>query len=245
MRRLLDCVRLVRDSEFSDDEAVAMIRDAAGGRQGVLHTFAGHFSTRDWQGDPLLEHVSALVQAAVSGQVPAPLDDATAATVQEERRLLRAQPAEGFEMLAARQPALRQLAGKAMDPAWRDEQDRNPILGPLDPPPPGVQIESGIYASDPPPRVGLWLARRMAKRMERAAAKQSADPRMQEFRQAVAEMRSHEGTMSALRQELVLIVGPYAAADDALLRTQVARDTAWTHLREIAGIRPPPLPPDR
>lgn len=55
--RLMECACRVRDSEHSDEVAVAMLQDAAGGDRRVLRSFAQAFAVRrqEWVGDPHLE----------------------------------------------------------------------------------------------------------------------------------------------------------------------------------------------
>jgi hypothetical protein len=240
---LQECVRLVRDTEFPDDVAVTMIRDAAGGRRAVFHSFADAFTRRDWQGDPLLVHVSDLVWAAQSGTVPAPMDEATAAIVTMERQLLTGDPSEGFELLAARQPTLRDLAHKASDPTWRDEQDRNPPEPPTLHPPTGIEIVPGVWASESTPRLARWFVKRMAKKAVRGSDGLPDDPKWVEFRRSVDQMRSHGGTMAAIGRDLPRLVGPNAESEDPLIKTRVALVIAGAYLREVTGFRSPTIPP--
>jgi hypothetical protein len=241
--RLRDCVRLVRDTEFPDDVAVTMIRDAAGGKRTVLHSFAEHFTGLNWQGDPLLVHVADLVSAAQTGTVPSPVDDATAAVMRDERWLLGAGSVEGFEFLATRQPALRELARQASDPTWRDEQDHSP--------PPrrspsrrhGSEVAPGVWASESTPRLARWFLKRTVRNLEQARVDWSNDPTGEELRSSLVEMRSHEGTLVALGRGIARLVGPAAVSDDPLIRTKVALVTAEPYLWRLVGNHPPTLPP--
>jgi hypothetical protein len=78
---LTDCVRRIRDEEFSDEVAVEMIRAAAGNERGLLHSSIRGFMNRDWYGDPLLTHVADLVRAAELGTRVPPLDAVTSQVV--------------------------------------------------------------------------------------------------------------------------------------------------------------------
>jgi hypothetical protein len=235
MMHLRECARLVRDTEFPDDVAVSMIRDAAGVKPAVLRSFAEEFTGRDWEGDPLLVHVSDLVSAARGGTVPTPLDEAVAEIVRMERHLLNGDPAEGFELLATRQPALRGLAQRAGDPMWRDEQDRNP------PEPPNMTPGP----SETPSRLAQWVFKRLLKGAERAWVDPSNDPSLEEFRRSAAETGSHLGTIAAIRRDLAPLVGPHAESEDPLIKTRIAWITASAYLIEVTGIGPPRIPPRR
>lgn len=241
--RLMRCVRLIRDEEFSDEAAVEMIRQAAGNQRGVLHSFAEGFMARDWYGDPLLTHVADLVRAAERGRTaPSPLDAASSEVVRDERRLLKLSPAEVFADLAARQPALQDWARRASDPEWRAAQDMNPVQPPS---PPGnvVEVAPGVWASESAPRPSRWLIHLMAKRVERSWSKRMTDPRWAEFQRSTEEARSHEGSMLALGQELDRLVGPRAETADRLVRTLVAHRTLSPYIWELTGLPWPSPPP--
>lgn len=234
----MDCVRQVRDTEFPDEVAVAMIRDAAGGKPAVLDTFAESFAGRDWEGDPLLVRVAELVSAAQSGTDPAPVDEATADAIRVERLLLNEERATGFELLATRQPRLRDLARRVSDATWRDEQDRNPPRW-EDPPRPaeGVEVVPGVWASESTPGPVRWLLKRTIKTLGHVRVEPRNDRRWEDWDRSAADMRANAGTLAAIGQEVVRLVGPRADSDDRLIRTRVALVTARDHLTDLSGVR--------
>jgi hypothetical protein len=242
LHRVRKCAVLVRNLEFPDDVAVAMLREAAGADRRVLPLVAEYFASRNWHGDPLLTHVSDLVAAAASGSNPVSVDSGSAEIIAGERRLLNEPAAEAYADLAIRQPALYELARQAGDPAWQTEQDRNPPLHPDVAAPLGVEIAPEVWASAP--RILRWVLRPVARTAEKTGAT-PFDPRLSDFRPSLDEIESHRGMIVALGIELDRLVGPDADTNDPLLKTWVARALPWPHLLNVAGIPEPALPSRR
>lgn len=226
--RLRDCVRLIRDEEFSDEVAVEMIREAAGSHRARLHSFVEGFINRDWSGDPLLTHVADLVRAVERNTIAPPLDAAVAEVVRDERRLLKLNPAAVFAELAPREPGLRDWARRASDPQWRAAQNRD--------------VSSDVWESQSASSVGRWLIRRMDKWAERGRSRREADPHWAEFQRSVEVAKSQRGSMYVLSQELERLVGPHADSSDPLVRTYVALQLVTPYTWELTGIPRPTRP---
>ena len=229
MNRLFICACSLRTAEVNDNEAIAMLLEAAGNNRGVFHSFAEMFAHRDWHGDPLLSHVANLVVAAEARTRPSPVDPSDEEAVRFERHLLTLTDAEAFLELTRRSPSLVALQHRVADTDWlaelRIDGDSSP--------PPIRDLDDAVAAGVVPPVANplqRWAVRRAARRGEERFA---TNHRLQRI---VAEGRQNQLVIEALDRTYKQLVGPSATTDDPLMKTYVAYMMGWPHLLAIAGI---------